>query len=73
MVFGNAVMNVTHRSKPKMTTPKSTTALAQLPLPFHPPVTALMNAQERETLRQFLAQLFLEAAGLTHEGSNDGQ
>ena len=56
-----------------MTTPKSTTALAQLPLPFHPPVTSPMNEQERETLRQSLAQLLLEAAGLIQEGSNDGQ
>ncbi len=55
-----------------MITPKSTT-LAQLPLPFHPPVTALMNKQEREMLRQALVQLRLEAAGLTQEGSNDGQ
>jgi hypothetical protein len=73
MVFGEAVMNATHRRKPNMTTPKSTTALAQLPLPFHPPVTAPMNEQERETLRQSLAQLLLEAAGLIQEGSNDGQ
>lgn len=55
-----------------MIPPKSTT-LAQLPLLFHPPVTAPMNEQERETLRQALAQLLLEAAGLTQEGSNDGQ
>ena len=50
-----------------------TTNLAQLPLPFHPPVTAPMNEQAREMLRQALAQLLLEAAGLTQEGSNDGQ
>lgn len=50
-----------------------TTNLAQLPLPFHPPVTAQMNEQEREMLRQALAQLLLEATGLTQEGSNDGQ
>lgn len=50
-----------------------TTNLAQPPLPFHPPVTAPMNEQEREMLRQSLAQLLLEAAGLTREGSNDGQ
>mgnify|MGYP007060139314 CR=1 FL=1 len=50
-----------------------TANLAQLPLPFHPPVTAPMNEQEREMLRQALAQLRLEAAGLTQEGSNDGQ
>lgn len=55
-----------------MITPKSTT-LAQLPLPFQPPVTAPMNEQEREMLRQALAQLLLEAAGLTQGGSNDGQ
>lgn len=55
-----------------MITPKSTT-LAQLPLPFHPPVTAPMNEQEREVLKQALVQLLLEAAGLTQEGSNDGQ
>ena len=53
--------------------PPKTTKLAQLPLPFHPPVTAPMNEQEREMLRQALAQLLLEAAGLTQEGSNDGQ
>lgn len=47
--------------------------LAQLPLPFHPPVIAPMNEQEREMLKQALAQLLLEAAGLTQEGSNDGQ
>lgn len=50
-----------------------TTNPAQLPLQFHPPVTAPMNEQEREMLRQALAQLLLEAAGLTQEGSNDGQ
>ena len=55
-----------------MTTLK-TTNLAQLPLPFHPPVTAPMNEQEREILKQALVQLLLEAAGLTQEGSNDGQ
>ena len=55
-----------------MITPK-TTNLAQLPLPFHPPVTTPMNEQEREMLRQALAQLLLEAAGLTQEGPNDGQ
>ena len=55
-----------------MTTLK-TTNLAQLPLPFHPPVTVPMNEQEREMLRQALAQLLLEAAGLTQEGSDDGQ
>ena len=46
---------------------------AQLPLPFHPPVTASMSEREREILMQALAQLLLEAAGLTREGSNDGQ
>ena len=55
-----------------MTTPKPTN-LAQLPLPFHPPVTAPMNEREREILRRALVQLLLEAAGLTQEGSNDGQ
>jgi len=55
-----------------MITPKPNN-LAQLPLPFHPPVTAPMNEQEREMLRQALVQLLLEAAGLTQEGSNDGQ
>lgn len=55
-----------------MTTPKST-PLSQLPLPLHPPVTAPWNEQEREILREALAQLLLEAAGLTQEGSNDGQ
>lgn len=50
-----------------------TTNLAQLPLPFHPPVTAPMNEQEREMLRQALIQLLLEAVGTTQEGSNDGR
>lgn len=54
-----------------MTPPKSTN-LAQLPLPFHPPVTAPMTEQEREMLRQALAHLLLEAIGVTQEGSNDG-
>jgi hypothetical protein len=64
-------MSATHQRKPNLITPKPTN-LAQLPLPFHPPVTAPMNEQEREMLRQALAQLLLEAAGLTQEGSNDG-
>ncbi len=45
----------------------------QLPLPFHPPVTAAMNEREREALKQALAQLLLMAAGVTQEGSKDGQ
>lgn len=54
-------------------TPHKTTHMAQLPLPFHPPVTAPMNKQDRETLKQALVQLLLEAASLTQEGSNDRQ
>ena len=50
-----------------------TTNLVQQPLLFHPPVIAPMNEQEREILRQALAQLLLEAVGLTQEESNDGQ
>jgi hypothetical protein len=46
---------------------------AQLTLPFHAPVTAVMNEREREALKQALVQLLLEAAGVTQEGSNDGQ
>lgn len=44
----------------------------QLPLPFHPPVIAPMSEREREMLKQALAQLLLEAIGVTQEGSNDG-
>jgi hypothetical protein len=46
---------------------------AQLPLPFHPPVTATMSEREREMLKQVFAQLLLEAVGVTQEISNDGQ
>lgn len=35
----------------------NTTNRAQLPLPFHAPVTAAMNEREREALKQALAQL----------------
>ncbi|MCP5086045.1 MAG: hypothetical protein GY952_04470 [Rhodobacteraceae bacterium] len=45
----------------------------QLPLPFHPPVSATLSEWERETLKQVLAQLLLEAAGVAEEMSNDGQ
>lgn len=49
-----------------------TTNRAQLPLPFHPPVTAPMNEREREMLKLALTQLLLEAVGVTQEGPNDG-
>ena len=49
-----------------------TTNRAQLTLPFHPSVTAQMGEREREMLKKALAQLLLEAVGVTQEGSIDG-
>ena len=54
-------------------TSHKTASPSQLPLPFHLPVTASLSEREREMLKQVLAQLLLEAACMTQEGSNDGR
>ncbi len=45
----------------------------QLPLPFHPRVTASLTDNERSQLRRALAQLLLSAAGISLEVENNDQ
>ena len=45
----------------------------QLPLPFHPRVTANLTDNERGQLKQMLAQLLLSAAGISLEAGTDEQ
>ena len=54
-------------------TRKQTINQAQLPLPFHPRVTANLSDNERSQLRQMLAQLLLSAAGISLEVGNNDQ
>jgi len=52
---------------------KQTINQAQLPLPFHPSVTANLTANERGQLRRMLVQLLLSAAGTSLEAETDEQ
>ena len=52
-------------------TSKKISNRTQLPLPFHLPVTAPMSEGDLKILKQALAQLLLEAAGLAQEASSD--
>ena len=54
-------------------TRKQTINQAQLPLPFHPRVTANLTDSERGQLRRVLAQLLLSAAGISLEVETDEQ
>jgi hypothetical protein len=54
-------------------TKKQTINQAQLPLPFHPRVTANLSDNERGQLRRMLAQLLLSAAGISLEAENNDQ
>ena len=65
-------MRTTHRRRLGMTR-KQTINQAQLPLPFHPRVTANLSDNERSQLRQMLAQLLLSAAGISLEAENNDQ
>ena len=65
-------MTTTHRRRLDMTR-KQTINQAQLPLPFHPRVTANLSDNERSQLRQMLAQLLLSAAGISLEVGNNDQ
>ncbi len=53
--------------------PQQNIKQAQLPLPFHPVVTANLTDDEREQLRLMLAQLLLSAAGISLEAAADEQ
>ena len=53
--------------------PQQNVKQAQLPLPFHPSVTANLTDNEREQLRLMLAQLLLTAAGISLEVATDEQ
>jgi hypothetical protein len=65
-------MRTTHRRRLGMIR-KQTINQAQLPLPFHPRVTANLSDNERIQLRQMLAQLLLSAAGISLEAENNDQ
>ena len=54
-------------------TRKQTVNQAQLPLPFHPRVTANLSDNERSQLRRVLAQLLLSAAGISLEAEINDQ
>jgi hypothetical protein len=53
--------------------PQQNIKQAQLPLPFHPMVTANLTDNERDQLRRLLAQLLLSAAGISLEAATDEQ
>lgn len=65
-------MRTTHRRRLGMIR-KQTINQAQLPLPFHPRVTANLTDNERGQLRRVLAQLLLSAAGISLEVETDEQ
>ena len=52
-------------------TPDQNVNQAQLPLPFHPRVTANLTDDERSQLRRMLAQLLLSAAGVNLEAETN--
>jgi hypothetical protein len=54
-------------------TRKQNISQAQLPLPFHPRVTANLTDNERGQLRLLLAQLLLSAAGINLEVETNEQ
>jgi hypothetical protein len=54
-------------------TPDQNIKQVQLPLPFHPRVTANLTDRERGQLRRILAQLLLSAAGISLEAETDEQ
>jgi hypothetical protein len=62
-------MRTTHRKRLGMTR-KQNINQAQIPLPFHPRVTANLTDNERGQLRQVLAQLLLSAAGISLEAES---
>ncbi|NOX40952.1 MAG: hypothetical protein GXP05_10670 [Alphaproteobacteria bacterium] len=53
--------------------PEQSIEPTQLPLPFHPRVTANLTDNERGQLRRMLAQLLLSAAGISLEAGSDEQ